>query len=803
MSAPNQQAWVYASIVLKSKIDGSSNTFKLSNRVMIDDSSILEYFPILKRVEGLGCSLDEQLPTSATGSLVIDNSPNSFEFERRFSDLFERLSPIDQDVTIYAANTTGTDNDVTADFSQIWKTKIKNWSTSGTDLILSLEADIIPKRVVTRQLAYYPELSATSVIPSRTIGRFLPLVFGASVEVAPVLITADDSTTAEYAYATTFWNKYTGGGINNYYVRDEAGDYREVQSASAVATAVFNSDDETTTAGYAAIGMSYGSNVGYSLQMDLAINYVITQVKWYFYGTSLESGTVNGQFIFRIYEQQSADTGDATTTVLPGRLIAESSRERADFSSDLITNAEFGVEFTLPRPVALSNPLGYFIAIEDTGDGDVYSWHRTYVDSTYTGTYHKMVCFVDRTATSQVGGWVVSGATGSPYSANQKKPKVDFFGIKMTDTPASASLNTLDPGGSGLGYAYFSVTQKTALTGIDNPNVTGLDWIVNTDGIIDDGSGTITGAASQLLESPQHCVEVLDKVWNGSAWGTAAGKFDLSKFSSTHTQLTTSTDLYYRKIAGAITGRVTLAEAYREICRNSACRITMTSSTTNLLGFYAWGVNVASEATLTDEDSVIRQIRQGGTDYIINNIYAAFGRQLRYTDLIRAVGENSFSQYASTLRWYNGLNTHVTNLADNSEDLYGVRELQNKLFNLIGASASMESVAEFFLATYAHPHIFVEIEVPYFKHSTIDMLDVVTINHPDLMSYFGTSSEAAKPTYWDGTTCTETNAMRGFYTKRAEPTRAQIVARRIEIGAEYPMLNLTARLLTNYPKDPT
>lgn len=770
---------------------------------MIDDSSLLNYLPILKKIDGMGCQLDEQLPSSSSGALIINNAPSSFEFERRFSDLFERLTPVDQDVTIYAANTTGTDNDVTADFTQIWKTKARNWSIRGDELVISLETDIIPKRVVTRRLAYYPSLSATSVIPTRSIGRYLPLVLGASVETAGVLITAENDTTAEYAYATTLWNKYTGGGVNNYYIKDDSGTYREVQSASAVATAVFNSDDETTTAGYAAIGMSYGSNIGYSLQMDLAINYVITQVKWYFYGTSLESGTVNGQFIFRIYEQQPADTGDATTTVLPGRLIAESTRERADFSADLITNAEFGVEFTLPRPVALTNPLGYFIAIEDTGDGDVYSWHRTYVDSTYTGTYHKMVCFVERTATSQVGGWVVSGATGSPYSANQKKPKVDFFGLKMTDTPASSSLNTLDPGGSGLGYAYFSVTQKTALTDIDNPNVTDLDWIVNVDGLTDDTSGTITGAASQLLESPQHCVEVLDKVWNGSAWGTAAGKFDLSKFSSTHSQLTTSTATFYRKISGAITGRVTLAEAYREICRNSGCRISMTSSTTNSLGFYAWGTTLTSVATLSDEDTRIVEIRQAGTEYIINNIYAAFGKQLRYTDLIRAVGENSFSQYASTLRWYNGVDSHVTDLVDNSEDLFGVRELQNATFNLIGSSSSMEKVAEFFVTTYAYPHIFVTLEVPYFQRSTIDLLDVVTLNHSDIMAYYGTSSDSAKPTYWDGSTFSETNAMRGYYYRRAEPTRAQVVGRRVELGADYPLLILTARLLTNYPKDPT
>lgn len=112
----------------------------------------------------------------------------------------------------------------------------------------------------------------------------------------------------------------------------------------------------------------------------------------------------------------------------------------------------------------------------------------------------------------------------------------------------------------------------------------------------------------------------------------------------------------------------------------------------------------------------------------------------------------------------------------------------------------MEKVAEFLATTYALPHTFVTIELPFFDYTSLDMMDVITVTHPDLPAYFGTTSNAKLPTYNN----TETPISQGHYWKRAQSYRMQIEAKEMAFNIDgYPTLRLTCRVLDNYPKDPT
>ena len=106
----------------------------------------------------------------------------------------------------------------------------------------------------------------------------------------------------------------------------------------------------------------------------------------------------------------------------------------------------------------------------------------------------------------------------------------------------------------------------------------------------------------------------------------------------------------------------------------------------------------------------------------------------------------------------------------------------------------------FFASVYAHPHNFVRFEVPLFKYSTLDILDVINLVHPDLPAFHGTSSNAKNPTY--GTDDVPVNV--GNYWKRAKSYRAIIEGKQIDMDRDdFPTLLVTARILNNYPKDPT
>ena len=79
-------------------------------------------------------------------------------------------------------------------------------------------------------------------------------------------------------------------------------------------------------------------------------------------------------------------------------------------------------------------------------------------------------------------------------------------------------------------------------------------------------------------------------------------------------------------------------------------------------------------------------------------------------------------------------------------------------------------------------------------------MDVVEVVHPSLPSYFGASSDAALPTY-EGA---DVEISERQHFKRAKRYRTQIEGKEIDWSfTGHPRIRLTARLLTNYPIDPT
>jgi hypothetical protein len=761
MTSPNLQDWFYVELTAKALSDGSSTTFKFSNRPVIDDSSakFSDYDALLINISGVGVRMGAYLPFSSSGSIILNNAPGSYGFERRFSDILERYTIIDQSVKIYAAQTQYTDYNVTADFSLANTSRVKEWRIDPTSQTLNIQISgtQITPRVMTKIIDSVSFPSA----PTSSLGKVLPLVFGEAQEVPAIRIDADADTTPAYAYATTLSTTFPVGGVSAYYTKDHNGKYQEVTSASAVATAVVDGSVVTRLpAGTGAEGIT-------ALALSSLEGYVITQFSAFCYGDNTPAGTYSGSVEVGIWTHD--DALDA-----PGVQIGKCIITKADYAAEMQGNAAYNVIGTFDRPVPCIGSTTYYA-----------SWAEQYdtADQVRMLLQQTLASFNPYTRDNNDGNAVAD--TWNTGTGTGKAVIASFYGLKMTDTASSAGSAA-----DGLGYASFEVTQKTAISGFSNPDLTKLDWVVGVEGIQDDSSGTITASPDSLIFRPVHAIELLDQTWSGSAW--VAGQFDFVQFDETIGNQVT--------VHGTTNGRSTAEQVMAAVCKNAGGRITLFNGASKQMAYWEYGTTITSSGTITDEDALVLGVEQRGIETIVNRLTFYYDRRFRDLDFTTGSSQGQFRNYAKTLNWYPSLNYLTDYYSSLSNTLYGIKPLADSAFDFFADTDSAEWMAKFLLANGAFPHWYVSLEIPFFKYRALECLNVIEIIHPDLPAYFGTSANAKLPSY-DGT---ELNPIGGHYWKRAQPYRAQIEAKETIFNAGgTSKLRLDCRLLLNSPKEIT
>jgi hypothetical protein len=373
------------------------------------------------------------------------------------------------------------------------------------------------------------------------------------------------------------------------------------------------------------------------------------------------------------------------------------------------------------------------------------------------------------------GSWIAA-ATGERYA-------YALYEAFFYDTPSSAG-----PATDGLGYGSFEVTQTTDLG--YRCDLTTLDFIVAVNGLTDDNVGTITGTPFQLLAQMKQVISALMRQWNGSAW--IAGPFDSSENSGTHNT--------YVVLRGATTGRTTLDQLLKTLCKNTASRLAPVGSTTEKIGLWMWGGTQATSAIFTNENSRILSYEQRGVESIVNAFTFYYDRRLRDLDIVSGSAEGQFRNFAGTLNSYPDKNALTTYLAGISKTLFGVRPLLDVTYDFIADASSAQWLEQFLLATGTMPGDYVELECDFMQYRSLKLLQVVEILSPELPGFFGTSPKAKNPT----NNGVEIDIMNGDYWMRADRARAQIESlQMISRRRGSSKLRLGCRLLTNFPRDPT
>lgn len=769
MPAPELHVIISAKITLADLSDSSTRNIYLTSRPV----STPDHFPVLEATRDLTLRMGNYIPQDFRASLSIDNRPGSFGHERRLADLFERETPIEQAVVIKVITTSDPSTvDLDSDGDTQLTTKCSSWaiSNNGDSLTLELSSRALPNRYMQRVLR---ESSFDATFPERSKGKTLPICFGDESAGYPAQCKAykvfNDSTPT-YCYATSLANEHDLGGVKQYYAKNRSGEYVAVQSAAGTTTECLEIEAPSPTGTSNAVLLDetwYGFAIDYDATAN---NMILVEGRLRGQGNTNGSTVTDGYIDFKLVTARPSGEPDDDNVLGTARI------EKVEYDGVMngADTLKFWYNFSFDAPVILPDTSQtLFLMVRSQSDSYPAPEYVDIVTETSATDHTRYIGFTS-------GYWTDSGSS-TPW------PIVDFFGVVMTDTPATSG------GAEGLGGARFELTQKSADTanGQTAPSLLDLEFFVDIDGLEDDPSGTITGSAGSVITRPDHALKLLSQSWNGSNWTTPL--IGTSTFSTELTNLYGSGDV---KIAGQSRGNVDLLRLVEDICRSCGARLFVRSGGLQL---YAEGTEQTVKAEITDEHAnVIGLINRGAGSFLFNRGEAFCQRRLINLDVETGSAEGQFRDYYTTVKIDDTSGEPFDTVRGNSEDIYGVRYLANQSFDWTADESSLEKVLELMLRKWAFPNWFVTLEIPLATKgafvtnaSALQLGDVVAITHPDIPAYFGTSSSAAPPTY-NGAEVQQG----GKHEKRARRVRAMIEGRTVSWAFDTPaILRLECRII--------
>lgn len=732
MASFEDEEYVQATIALTPKAGGADLEINLINRP-IDNPT---YYPLLKELTGIGAKMSGWMPTKISGSLVIDDSPSSFGYERRFSDLLERYTLTDNTVTIKWAKVAAGESP-TSSWTQTFKGKLGPWRKSKNEIRLDVISDPIEQRYITTTI----DSGRFSNAPTASLGQVVPMVFGQDVTVPAIPVDYETANQAIYIYASAFGSNYVPDGAQNYYVKDRDGLYREIESAAGISTALYSNGYTTP------FPNPYGpffSDIAH--QITPSTPCVITSGRMYFEGENdVTWAAGNGILTFSIYAEDPIIGG-------PGELLASVDRTKLAFQSSFRGASDFYINFVFPKPVILAKDAYYYI-----------SWAQTFsaTEDDATLNYQGTVGPQYVVQKDYQGVWT---------QYNTGDPVFDLYGLVFTDsnTPSAGEIDN-----QGIGTADFYITQRD-VSGVEDCPLRDLVFAVNINGIEDNGSGDITGSSNAVIERPDHILKLLGESWNGTNWTANTNQFDTTNFSTQHSAVfSSSSNQFYRAVAGATVGRTTAKQVIAEVAKDAMLSVCATNRTTVGVwyGCYPHGAELTSVGTLTDENFEIEEISQQGIETIVNYAEVLYGRSIIERDLVTFLSDGTLSTYLNRYLFAEGELGEADDVCAASVDAHGTREIFDKSSNYVNTEQSARARAELLCRMFSEPQVTVRGTAKLRDVYGWKILGKCEILHSELPAYFGTSKDPDYPVFDEEIV----DPWEGRYPKRAKRYEAQII----------------------------
>ena len=754
MTSPEINIFFAAEITFKHRTDFTTKTLTFTNKPT-EDVSATDWYPLLLSVSGLGLAVGQSgAAVASSGSVTLDDSWGGFGKNRRVSDLLARYTPIDQTVTVKACYTQLSDQYPTGDWVTIWAGICSDVQASSESLSIGIESLRIKPKYASKLVT----AAAFPSAPSSSLGKSIPLIFGNCT--VPAISISTDATEGEFVFATNWGAQFETGAIQNWYCKDDDGEYLEV------------SDQNSTTpidGGSPPTGSTYPTPSGLSECMvgwlTASQKKIIVGGEWYFRGQG-GGASYSGSLIFRLYTSTIQQV-DAYV------LHRETAVPKSDYAADITGGSNFDVKFKWDTPFVYNVEKHGFIYL---------SCQLT----NYTGS---TTDFVHAGTDGSQTGYFLRATTGQFQASSDYKPRHGLYCLELTESHVTT------PDEDGFGYSAFAVEQDTSgYPAGGSPVISDLEFAVNTGGLIDkDG---LIGSVGVEVTTTYKAIKMLATKYNGSAWVNDTDVWDF-------TGLATITGLgfgfYPRIIKGYTQGSETVQELIEQICSEMQCKVVQRVN--GKLDLYAIGDDPTVSKVYTDENSTLQGWRFLDTSSVVNRIKLYYDQDLLNLQLESSLNSDSIGNFAQTLDW--GLDTSVyTNfLTAASQELFGAREIQELQLNWVGDSTTAENIATLTFMQYDMPHWIVQLEVPFWDNRTVELMDAVELLSPRMPAYFGTSARADLPTV-EGE---EVDLIQGHYWKQAKRYTCQVIGRDVTFDEnEFPSILLTLRVIKPYhPNDPT
>lgn len=782
MTSPSTSYWLRVDVTLKNLTTYATETVSFINRPYLSSSDLTQYWPILLDISDIGNVVANNLPANTTASFTIDNKIGSYGFQRKFSDKFDRQTIINQDVTVYL----GTSEPaalIPSAWNQIFGGHVndirENITATENTLIISIQANKFEKKI---QPVIIDNLNFP-LAPQGSLGKTVPLVFGAAVQVPAIKAYDGDADT--FLEPGWIYSVSLSDGVQPYYENQGINAIVAKGAREYIAIAQPTSSDPdnpvmvNATGATAAnlTGLQTGTEYAFTVDYTYATNaYILTGGYFYFKGNGA-AGTVSGEVTFGLYDMEkgSRPAEKAITTAVI---------DKADYSAEYQAAAEFQVSFSFENPVVLDNKRGYYISVSGTNETGVSS---TLIPYKNVGANQRRFTRVGNLSTSGVTSWIKSN--------DVKRAYFGFWAVGFSDDSFSSTVSSPV---NIPGYKYNIIIGTQSTYPLEWCSIDSLDLIIEVNGITDSTPTTITGTNAALIRRSHFIARFFDLYYTGSAWAFQ-GNFDIAAWNGTHSIAFGGSDPLSRYVGGSTSGRETVENILQKIMEQTGSRCALRNN--GKFGVWAWGTHLASTFSIPEEDLQVTSMKFSDPTHCINSIRAYYNKKLTTVTLLKNSNQSGeFKDYANTLFWdrLNGGSLPIL-LATDSYNLFGQRDLANVSWDWLQDSQSAEALAQFYMTYYGFPLVEVDFVIPLDKYYTLEVLDIVDIQSPVLPSYFGTAPRALPVTYAGEAL----RPKKGFNLSRAKSYRAQIEAKTykfLKTGA--PVLQCTARLLTN-PKDPT
>jgi hypothetical protein len=762
----------------------STKTYSFVNKLLKDSTSIATYWPLLRSVGEVSLRAGETLPEVSLSSIEISNAIGSFGADRKFGDVLQRYSPIEQTVIVYVAEES-TSADTVSSWVEWGRGVVSDFEASSAGEDPTLVFNIRPLRYsesvctleVTRSMV------GMANAPDSSLGRAVPLLLGSDLDVIPVRISADSATTVRYAVGTCFYQHLTNRTASAEVYSKNLLDEWERALSNFTSTYAATYTGEYTLNTYAGRAFGVPNNP----------SGIVHGIKLKCKGKGLASSIARiGVFLLR-YDNDTK------------QIIEEVTKGSADLSVYNATNAAS----TDPLDLRIAFDRAVFISAEEKYaiGWDVSGYQVGDMVMTYTNTSSVDGFIRDSGDTASSSGFAWKYIAGG-VAPNNGNLRYEFLEYEPTWQDMENTYSQ-----SGLSYTSLYLTGQSVDSGQVTPPLDNFPILVgNIDGLTTYGGSTV-------VERPQTIAELLNYKWAIAGGWTDQSYWDTSTLNASHYEYLYSgatPTLRSRVVQAVFESKVTFSQVLSEVCRGTASRVGILSNGKSFLYPFGRTVDPAADIPPADIISTLAWVT-GDISTVVNRAVIKTGRSYLAAPKVfegqDVLGYQYVTDYSATNE------TPVAALTAKSRALYDIQELENGEFfvrprpsggsgtYLCNSSTDRDGsiLAEYVLARFGSPITVCSFIVPYSRYRTLKMFDIITFTSPNFPAFYGTDPNARDGVVDVGGSVTSVSgADYGYETVRAQTYRGQIEGITNIAAMEHsPAIKLDVLVLLNFPLDPT